>query len=76
MTKSKFAMVLPELIKQAQRKKSAGQPHITRTRMVEVAEHVIDDTVTFLTPIHMILVAQAVGGTYVSGAQGNSKIVF
>ena len=75
MTASQFTTyVFPELVKQALRKKAAGQAQILRTRVVEVAEHVTDDVNTVLTTEQMELVAQAVGGTYVT--EGRHRIVF
>jgi hypothetical protein len=74
MTASKFSFVLPELIKQAMRKKAAGQSQILRTRIVEVAEHVTGDVNTTLTNDQMMIIAQEVGGTYVT--EGRHRIVF
>jgi ribosomal protein L10 len=68
---TKFSVVKPELIKQALRKKANGQKHIARTKIVEVAEHITDEVVTFLTVDNMNELAMAVGGTYKDG-----KIIF
>jgi len=67
MTKSQWTVVKPELIKQALRKKANGQTGILRTRMVEVAEHVTDNPVTWLTVAHMEELAADLNGTYVKG---------
>jgi len=67
MTNSQWTIVKPELKKQALRKKANGQTGILRTRLVEVAEHVTDNPVTWLSVDQLEELAEELGGTYVKG---------